>query len=169
MRERRRGVEAGFGRSILAGAVSGALASWVMERAQAPLSRLGGARVQERERAAQAGVEPPAYRAAAAAAAVVGRTIPEERRALAAGLVHYATGASWGAVLGGVAHALRARGLGTGLLFGAAVWLVSDELLVPALGFSRPAPAYPPSAHGKALAAHLVYGAATEAGVRALT
>jgi hypothetical protein len=39
---------------------------------------------------------------------------------------------------------------------------------VPALGFAKGPRAYPASTHAKALAAHLVYGAATAASFRAL-
>ena len=40
------------------------------------------------------------------------------------------------------------------------------ETLVPALGFSRKPWDYPASTHAKALASHLVYGAAMDAGFR---
>ena len=52
--------------------------------------------------------------------------------------------------------------LATGLAFGALLWAVSDELLVPLLGLSRSPARYPASSHVKGLAAHLVYGLSTE-------
>jgi putative membrane protein len=51
---------------------------------------------------------------------------------------------------------------GAGLPFGAAVWLFADEIVVPALGLSKPATEYPLSTHAYALASHLVYGVTTE-------
>ena len=52
---------------------------------------------------------------------------------------------------------------GVGMPFGAAVWLVADDVVVPALGFSKPITAYPLSTHAYALSSHLVFGLTTEA------
>lgn len=60
---------------------------------------------------------------------------------------------------------------GFGTLFGSALWLVSDEMAVPALGLSKAPQSYGISTHVSALASHVVYGAATEfvrGGLRAL-
>ena len=46
--------------------------------------------------------------------------------------------------------------------YGALIWLGADELVVPALGLSKPGSEYPPSINAAALAAHLVYGAVLE-------
>ena len=59
-------------------------------------------------------------------------------------------------------------GNGFGLPFGAAVWAIADETLVPLFGLSKPPIAYPLSKHLYSLAAHLVYGATTEATRRLL-
>ena len=51
------------------------------------------------------------------------------------------------------------------------LWLVADELAVPALGLAKGPRNYPLSAHGSALGSHLVYGAAAElvrSGLRAV-
>jgi putative membrane protein len=49
-----------------------------------------------------------------------------------------------------------------GIPFGAAVWLVADEVGVPAAGLANGPAEYPLSTHASALAAHVVYGATTE-------
>jgi uncharacterized membrane protein YagU involved in acid resistance len=49
-----------------------------------------------------------------------------------------------------------------GLPFGAAVWLIADEGIVPAAGLSRDSSDYPLSIHAYAFASHLVYGLTTE-------
>ncbi len=46
--------------------------------------------------------------------------------------------------------------------FGAAVWLVADDAVVPALGFSKAVTEYPLSTHAYALSSHLVYGLTTD-------
>lgn len=152
----------------LVGVLSGLGASWVMERAQRPIMKAGGPAVKERERAARAGFEPSTIRAARRVAGIAGRSIPKERTRLAGQAVHYATGAAVGAVFGVLAPRLGARVLAAGTLFGIAVWLVVDEGLTPALGFSREPWRYPATTHAKAFVNHLVFGAATEASYRLL-
>jgi len=48
------------------------------------------------------------------------------------------------------------------LPFGAAVWAIADEGIVPAAGLSKSPTEYPLSIHAYALASHLVYGLTTE-------
>ncbi|HWO11597.1 MAG TPA: DUF1440 domain-containing protein [Polyangiaceae bacterium] len=79
----------------------------------------------------------------------------------AAGMVHLAFGSAWGGAYGLVAGTLppRAR-LKAGLAFGAAVWLLSDDVLLPAFKLAAWPQHYPVKTHLYALAAHAVYGAA---------
>jgi hypothetical protein len=150
------------------GAASGVLASWIMERAQPRIAAAGGEETKARERQASGGQEPATYRAAEAAAHLIGRSIPAAQKALAGEVVHYVTGAGWGALFGVLAPRVPAPVVAAGAAWGAVVWLLGDELLVPLLGWARGPTHYPASAHAKALASHLVYGAATDAGYRAL-
>jgi hypothetical protein len=155
-------------RTILAGAASGLVGSWLMEQAQRRLSALGSEETRRREADAQEGWEPATYRAAELAARTFGRTLDDDRKAAAGEVVHLLTGAIAGGVFGAAAHALGARGVLPGLVFGAVLWLVNDEVVVPTLGLSQPPARYPASTHAKALAAHLVYGAAAGSGLRLL-
>jgi hypothetical protein len=59
--------------------------------------------------------------------------------------------------------------MGRGSLMGIAVWAVADEGLAAALGFTRARSEYRVGDHAQALAAHLVFGLATDAAVRALS
>jgi uncharacterized membrane protein YagU involved in acid resistance len=147
------------------GAASGLVATWVMSLAYKPIMRSGSEETRRREKEAQAGAPPATIQAADAAARVVaGRAVPGERKRIGGKVVHYAYGTVWG-----VAFALAARQLGprvplaTGIAFGAFLWVLSDEILVPLFRFSRAPTRYPPSTHAKGLAAHLVYGVATDA------
>ncbi len=153
----------------IAGALAGLGASWIMSLAYPPLMKVGSEETLRREKEAQAGLPPSAVRAAEAAARAVGTDLPGRRaRSVGGKAVHYGYGAAWGAAFALAARVLSRRPpVATGLAFGALLWVVSDEVLVPLLGFSRGPARYPASSHLKGLAAHLVYGVATDAGWRA--
>jgi hypothetical protein len=164
-RERRPGAAG----EALAGALAGLGASWAMSAAYRPIMRAGSAETLRREREAQAGLPPSTVRAAEAAVRAVGARLPHRRaRVLGGKVIHYGYGGAWGAAFALAARALPWRPpLATGAAFGILLWLLSDELLVPLFGFSRLPSRYPASSHLKGLAAHLVYGVATEAAWRA--
>jgi uncharacterized membrane protein YagU involved in acid resistance len=71
-------------------------------------------------------------------------------------------GISSGAIYGAVAEIIPEAKVGAGLGFGAAVWAIADEGLVPAIGLSKAPTEYPLSIHAYAFASHLVYGLTTE-------
>lgn len=90
---------------------------------------------------------------------VARRTLRGKAKTWAGHLVHFGTGAACGAILGLLAP--RRLGLREGLLFGAIVWALNDNLFVPALRLADWPSRYPIGAHVGALLAHLVYGAGT--------
>jgi uncharacterized membrane protein YagU involved in acid resistance len=140
-----------------------------MSLAYKPIMRAGDEHTLRKEKEAQGGLPPATIKAAEVAAKAVGTELPPDRRKQALGgkVVHYLYGTIWGAAFALGARAFGARApLVSGLAFGAAVWLVSDEVLVPLFRFSRSPSRYPPSTHAKGLASHLVYGVATDAGWR---
>lgn len=77
----------------------------------------------------------------------------------AGNLVHFGTGAAFGALLGLAAP--RHLKLRHGLLYGAAVWMLNDNILLPLLRVADWPTRYPLGSHLSALAAHLVYGGGT--------
>jgi putative membrane protein len=93
---------------------------------------------------------------------VLDRDLTTEEKHVAGTLVHYAFGVTTGAWYGATAETFPAITAGTGLPFGAFVWLTADEGVVPALGLSKRPTEYPLSIHAYALASHLVYGLTTE-------
>jgi hypothetical protein len=151
------------------GAASGLLASWVMSAAYRPIMQAGGEETRRREKEAAGGLPPATIRAAQVAAETVGRPLPDDREAQALGgkVVHYVYGTVWGAAFAVAARVLAPRApIASGLVFGAILWVVSDELLVPLFRFSRKPTEYPATTHAKGLASHLVYGVATDAAWR---
>ena len=93
---------------------------------------------------------------------VFNHKLSKQEKEVAGALAHYAMGATSGAIYGVAAELAPATTAGQGLPFGAAVWLVADEAIVPALGLSKSAKEYPLSTHVYAFTSHLVYGVTTE-------
>ena len=75
--------------------------------------------------------------------------------------MHYAMGAASGMMFGVAAEIEPMATIGAGLPFGAAVWLVADDVVIPALGLSKPVTEFPLTTHLYGLSSHLVYGLAT--------
>jgi putative membrane protein len=146
-----------------AGAAAGLAASWVMSEFHNHWKAASGAAQEEDD-------EPNTVKAAdAVAEASVGEPVPEEYRRPAGTAVHYGFGAFLGAVYGAAVELRPATGAGFGTAYGAAVSLFADELAMPALGFTPPAPEVPASAHLRGFVSHLVFGAALEGARRLLT
>lgn len=152
------------------GAVSGLFASWVMERAQSRLARIGSEATRRREQAAlSASGRPATEKVADTTARLLGLKLLNRQRRIGGEIVHYATGAVWGAVFGAFSRELAAPAVVAGAAYGALLWLVEDEALTALLGLSLRPDAYPASIHAKALTAHLVYGATTAGTYRLLS
>jgi uncharacterized membrane protein YagU involved in acid resistance len=167
--------------SVLAGVLGGLIAGWTMNMFSRAAAAIGGGR--EAPGAAPGGdrfgrgAQPAqALRTADCDATIlvgsaVYRTVARAEPAPAAhpwigSATHYAFSAAVGAAY---AVALRRAPIlrrGRGLLYGALVWSVADETVMPALGVSRGPRSIDPRVHVYALLAHLVYGATLDAVVR---
>jgi hypothetical protein len=74
--------------------------------------------------------------------------------------VHYGFGAAWGGMYGLLrASYPRLGGVSGAAGFGVAVWMASDNLILPALKLAAWPHHYPLRSHAYAVAAHLAYGA----------
>jgi putative membrane protein len=175
-------------KGLVAGAAGGLVASWVMNQFQAlwsrkthgiershgaqslqyGLPRHGVAReLQERGQDRESD-NATVRMAGLVSEDVFGHRLAESEKETAGAVAHYAMGATSGAIYGAAAELLPPATVGAGLPFGAAVWVIADELVLPALGLSKPPTAYPLSTHAYALASHLVYGLTTEMARRAV-
>ncbi len=144
---------------VAVGLFAGLAATQVTNLAQGPLQRVTPGSVGRRERR----VRPGASSSLVAATKVARRldcSPSQQEVALLGRAIHFAIGMAWGPVYG----LLRRHGglgpFGAALASGAAMSLVLDEGVVPALGLSAPNRDYPGFTHARGFLAHLVYGAA---------
>jgi len=99
---------------------------------------------------------------------VFGHELQESEKKAAGAAVHYTFGTLSGGLYGALAELVPQVTTAAGVPFGAAFWLLADEISVPLLGLSKGAAEYPVSTHAYALASHLVYGATAELSRRAV-
>jgi len=163
------------GKGMLAGGLGGLVACWVMNQWLALWQHLGKGNTAlhcERPVVGQGGQlaregpdarQPPTMHAAAALVHGLFRHTPTDREKQRVGqLLHYTVGTGTGALYGTLTEALPALTTAGGIPFGLAVWLLADELAVPALGLSQPPRHQDLATHTYALVAHCVYGLTTE-------
>jgi putative membrane protein len=160
-------------RGLLAGAAAGLFAAWAMNQFQGLWSKVSeklqsSADEQQnrhQEQAQSSGQSEDATMKAAAkiGSFVLGRELSREEKKKAGPVVHYAFGTFSGAIYGLLSEYLPTARLGFGTAFGTALFLIADELSVPALGLSKRPDEYPLSSHLYGLASHFVYGVSTEA------
>lgn len=171
-----------IGKGLAAGIAGGLVASAVMNQFQAFVSKLmegdqrsHGAQSQQQgltdhgiskelqERGSDEPDDNAAVRTGSAVSEFVfNHKLSKPEKEVAGTVAHYAMGAASGAIYGVAAEFSPVTTAGQGLPFGAAVWLVADEAIVPALGLSKSAKEYPLSTHVYAFTSHLVYGLTTE-------
>lgn len=173
--------DASIWKGMVAGLAGGLVASWTMNQFQAAWTRI--AEGSEKSHGAQSmqpsqgsnGEQDTAEQddatvktAKAISKNVFGHELQESEKEPAGAAVHYAFGTMTGGLYGALAEVTPQVTTGTGVPFGAAFWLLADEITVPLLGLSKGPTEYPPSTHVYALASHLVYGVTAELSRRAV-
>jgi hypothetical protein len=156
---------AGLLADAVRGALAGALASKAMGQVTSFMYSHQDEEATKREREARGGKQAFGV-AAEKMASLVGRQLDDEQREKMGMRLHWATALGAGAVYALLRRRVPSAGLGVGLLFGAAFWLVVDEWMNPAFGFTPGPRAFPWQAHARGLAGHLTYGLATELQLR---
>ena len=168
-------------KGIVAGLAGGLVASWTMNQFQAAWTRLaentekphGAQSMQPAEGSKEEGSKENDENATVKAAraiseGVFGHELEESEKEPAGAAVHYAFGTASGALYGALAELAPQVTTAVGIPFGAAFWLLADEVSVPLLGLSKGPTEYPLSTHAYALASHIVYGATAELSRRAV-
>lgn len=170
-------------KGLVAGLAGGLVASWTMNQFQAAWTRMqegaekshgaqsmqpsegsSGDQSQDVREQDDATVET----AKIISREVLGHELQESEKKPAGTAVHYAFGIVTGGMYGALAEVTPQVTSGAGIPFGAAFWLLADEISVPLLGLAKAPTEYPVSTHAYALASHLVYGATAELSRRAI-
>jgi uncharacterized membrane protein YagU involved in acid resistance len=158
---------------MAAGIVGGLVASYVMGEFQnlwahyAEEKRAKSAAKKTRKSSKEK--EPATVKAASAISeGVFAHKLTKAEKRIAGPAMHYAMGATAGAIYGAVAELVPDVTAGSGMPFGAVVWLAADDITVPAVGLAKWPTEYPLSTHVYALASHFVYGLTAEAVRRAV-
>jgi putative membrane protein len=166
-------------KGLAVGAISGLAATWTMTQAQNLSSRLlqqnSGEQEQPEDRAEQAQAKQPEQEherqeeapstekvATAVSRRMFHKELRPKRRQQAGQVVHYGFGMVMGAAYGALVEVIPTASAGHGTLYGVGLWLMADEVAVPAFRLSDPPTEQPLSSHAQAFGFHLVYGLALE-------
>ncbi len=150
-------------KGAFAGLVAGLVAGVVMNEYQKLASELLEKEDQKSSNAQKKEPESATVKAAEMISeAAFDHHLTKKEREIAGPAMHYAMSATSGAIYGIASELAPITSVAAGLPFGAAVWLIADDIAVPALGFSKSPTAYPLSTHAYALSSHLVYGLTTD-------
>ncbi len=152
----------GIGRDIVAGALAGAAAVWIVDKMQLNMTHAAVTRDQP------AGVD-PAHAMAAKAAAQTGADIGPAHDNNFGHTVHYGVGAGLGALYGLLRGMAPGVATGRGALYGLAAFLLADEIGTPALGLAKNPLHYPARDHARGALAHTVFGVITDLGTRLIS
>src|SRR5689334_11399471 len=121
-------------KGLIAGVAGGLLAAFLMEQFQAAWSAAAQAIAPSKKRGGRRS-DPATVKAAnLVAEKVSGRKLPQEYKSLGGEAVHYGMGATSAAVYGVLAEVAPVVTIADGAAFGTSVWLLADELAVPATG-----------------------------------
>jgi hypothetical protein len=150
---------------LIRGAVAGATATWLMDMGTTAMQKLQSAADMRRERAAWPNGQPSVENLVDRIADRLGMRLDRPSRAAAAGAAHYALGVIPGALYAALRDRVPAIGAGRGLVFGALLWAVNDELISTRLGLAGPLTAYPVMTHIRGLIGHLMLGVGTDLGI----
>ncbi len=148
--------------------LAGYVGTKIMEPVSSKLYELESEQDRRREDEARPGV--PYAIAARKAADLLGLRLSDKQRERLALAFHYGLATQWAPLYPLLRRQTSLGPVAAGLTAGAAMSLVTDEMMTPALGFSAPNRACPLSTHLRDLVGHLVFGlgvaAVTETGWR---
>ncbi len=145
---------------------AGYMGTRAMEPVSMKLYELESAADREREDAVRPG--PPYEIAAKKIAGLVGVTLQGKALTRASLAAHYGLALSWSPLYLLLRRTTSLPPVVAGLGTGAAMSVIADEWMTPALGFSAPNRAYPLATHLRGVIAHLVFGLGVAATTEAL-
>ena len=151
-------------KGAFAGLVAGLVATVVMTEYQNLVSSLSEEENEKKSKNKQKKEKEPATVKAAEmiSEGAFDHKLTKSEKEIAGPAMHFAMGATSGVIYGIASELAPITTAGAGIPFGAAVWLIADDVAVPALGLSKSPTEYPISTHAYALSSHLVYGLTTD-------
>lgn len=150
-------------KGVVAGIAGGLVASWTMNQVFTLWSKLSKSRRQKQTSDVGEQKEPATIMLAKKISkGLLHHELTEQEKKIAEPAVHYGFGAAMGALYGGLAEYEPQVRTGLGTAYGSALFVVADEIAVPALGLSGKATKAPVSSHALGFTAHIVYGITTE-------
>ena len=154
---------------MLAGVLGGLAASFVMSQFQTAWTKVEE-KLEPRSAAngSGGGDDATVKTANGISMKVLDRQLTGDEKKWAGPAVHYAFGGIVGGIYGAAAANIPIASAGCGTAYASAVWLLADEVAVPAAGLSGPPSKTSPAMHLKAWASHLVYGLVTDLTRRAV-
>ena len=152
----------------LRGAIAGAAATWLMDLVTTAMLNRQTEEVTEREEAARPNDQPALVNLVGRLETLAGVELSEEQRDSLAQLLHYGVGVVPAAGYAVLRRHVPLVSAGSGALFGLLLFAINDEYLNTRLGLAGPFDAYPVETHLRGLVGHVVFGAATDAGIELL-
>jgi uncharacterized protein DUF1440 len=147
---------------LVLGAVAGAGATWAMDQVMTAIYERQPEESLEQEEDLRDGKT--AYELAAdKGAKLAGKRLSSRKRKKIGRAIHWSLGVSSGALYGVLRNRIRYLGMGSGVAYGLAFYLLVDEAALTALGITPSPNAFPWQTHARGLAGHLVLGAVLDA------
>ncbi len=144
------------------GASAGAVGVWAMDVATWWMYRLESSEALQGEKRARPKGMDPAHAAARYLAETIGSDAAEEEPNAGGIAIHYLLGMAPGAAYARLRRRLPWLRAGRGAMYGAALFVMNDEIANRLLRLSGPQGNYPWQAHLRGLVGHVVLGVVTE-------
>ena len=155
-------------KGLLKGAIAGAVGVWIMDQLTWYMYKNEDPLAYKKEKEAQVEGKYAAHVAASKMARGLNIPLDDRQEYIAGKGVHYLLGVLPGAFYGAYKNQIKGVGAYKGLLYGAALFVLVDEIIAPLLGLTSGPRAYPWQAHARGLAGHLALGATTDASLKLL-
>jgi uncharacterized membrane protein YagU involved in acid resistance len=150
------------------GAAPGAIGVWALDRLDWFLYDRMSDADHDRTRAARPNGEPPAEALVTALSAAGGMELSPRTHAAASMATHYTIGIAPAVGYALLRDRLPGHGVARGAAYGALLFALQDEGLNTVTGLGGRPGDYPWQDHARGLAAHLLYGVATEAALNVM-
>ena len=147
---------------LLKGAIAGGVGVWLMDRFTWFWYSHENTKTLIQERAAQKGGRYTPNAAGKHLTDTLGLDLPQNQQYIVGRSIHYFMGIAPAAFYALWRHRLEGLHLWRGPLYGFALFIAVDEIIVPALGYASGPTAYPWQAHARGFFAHLILGTATD-------